>query len=78
MKAKFEIKSFLTANREQVIAMYNKVALDPHFNPNVTLHNFMGHVLNAMIFNKCASEKRASYILPTVLGFVFMDSLIKR
>jgi len=78
MKAKFEIKSFLTANREQVIAKYNKVALDPHFNPNVTLHNFMGHVLNAMIFNKCASEKRALSVFPHVLGSAFMDSLIKR
>ena len=58
MKATFNLKNFLTENRETIIAQYNETAKLQFFN-GITLKDFMIQILNAYERNNVKSEKRA-------------------
>ena len=66
MKAKFDIKTWLTENRERVINEYNRISNDEFFN-GMTLKTYMTEIYNLMVINKVASEKRAESCMITFL-----------
>ena len=69
MKATFEVKAFLSANREMVISEYNKLTENRFFN-GINQVAFMVEVLNLMVINAPKSEKRAASLLPFMVGRV--------
>lgn len=77
MKATFNLKDFLTANKETVLINYEKLKKEQFFN-GISLKDFMILVMNMMANNNPKSDKRAAYLLPTILGtIVFNNSTIK-
>lgn len=73
MKNQFEIKSFLSENRETVISKYNDLTRERFFN-GITLSQFMVQVMNLMVINNPKSEKRASSLLLSFVGQVIVDN----
>jgi hypothetical protein len=69
---KFELNTFLSDNREQVIAMYNELTNEQFFT-GVSLKGFMMDVQRRMKFQNPKSEKRAASLLPGVLGRAYCD-----
>lgn len=69
MKATFELKTWLSENRETVISVYNETAKNEFFT-GISLKDFMVRVYTMMANNNPKSEKRAASLLPTILGNV--------
>jgi hypothetical protein len=69
----FEIKTWLSENREVVIEEYNKLAAERFFN-GISLKDFMVEVLNAMIRNNVKDEKKAKRILPILMGNIYVNN----
>lgn len=67
----FEIKTWLSENREVVIEKYNKLATEKFFN-GISLKDFMLQVLSGM--KEIKSEKRAAKMLPFVIGDVYFNN----
>lgn len=63
----FELKTWMSANRELVIAKFNLLQNEKHYT-GATLKMFMMDIFNAMIRNNPKSEKRAKDLLPFVMG----------
>ena len=59
MKSKFELKSWMTENREVVIADYNKMTVHQFFS-GISLKEFMLKVYELMEMNNVKSKKRAA------------------
>ena len=72
MKAKFEITKWLSENRESIIAKYEELK-NENFFQGQPLKDFMVAILNAMIMNNVKSEKRASSMLPFLMGNVYFE-----
>lgn len=70
MKA-FEVKTWLSENREVVIAKYNELSLEKFFN-GISLKDFMCEVLKRM--ESCKSEKRAVKMFPFVIGEIYFNN----
>ena len=66
----FEIKNWLSENREVVISKYNDLS-NAKFFSGITLKNFMIEILNAMIRNNVKSEKRALELLPLLMQTIY-------
>ena len=73
MATKFEIREFLTANREEVIAKYNKLTQERFFN-GISLRDFMLKVLHIMTINRFRSEKSARNGMNSLLDRVYYDN----
>jgi DNA-directed RNA polymerase subunit E'/Rpb7 len=73
MKAKFELKSWLTENREVVIANYNKITAHQFFS-GISLKDFMLKVYQLMEINNVKSEKRAASMLWSLTDRVVADN----
>ena len=73
MKTQFEIKAWLSENREVVISKYNDLTNEKFYN-GISLNNFMVEVLNAMVRNNVKSEKRASSMLPFLMGDIYFNN----
>jgi hypothetical protein len=73
MKPKFELKSWMTENREAVIADYNKMATHQFFS-GISLKDFMLKIYQLMENNNVKSEKRATSMLPTLTDNVVMSN----
>jgi hypothetical protein len=73
MAAKFEIREFLTANRDEVIAKYNKLTEERFFN-GISLRDFMLQVLHIMTINGFKSEKAARNGMSSLLSRVYCDN----
>ena len=74
---KFELKTWLSENREQVINSFESLTKERFYN-GMTQRNFMITVMNRMAQNNPKSAKRASSLLPTILGeIVFNNSKIE-
>jgi hypothetical protein len=65
----FELKNWMTENRELVINVYNETSKNEFF-IGISLKDFMLKVYNMMNINNPKSEKRAASLLPTILGYV--------
>lgn len=73
MKKGFELKEWMSDNREQVIEQFEKLSKEKFYN-GVTIKQFMIEVLKGMERNNPKSEKRASFFLPMVMGNVHMNN----
>lgn len=65
----FELKNWMSENRETVINVYNETAKNEFFT-GIYLKDFMVKVYEMMVINNPKSEKRAASLLPTILGNV--------
>ncbi len=72
MKAQFEVKSWLSENREVIIAKYESLKNETFFQGQ-TLSQFMMAILNAMLMNNIRSEKRAASMLPLLMGNIYFE-----
>ena len=72
MTTKFELRNWLSENREIVIAEYNSLTNDKFFN-GISLKDFMVSVMKAMSMNNPKSEKRAASLLPNVMSRISAD-----
>lgn len=73
MKSNFDIKNFLTANREMVIAKYNDAQSNEFFN-GMSLRDFMVKVMNSVSANRPASEKTAARFLEMAVSFAVSEA----
>lgn len=72
MKNQFDLKSFLTANRETVLAKYEMLKSETFFN-GTDLRTFGMMVVDMMIRNNIKSEKTAKANFAFFLSQVYMD-----
>jgi hypothetical protein len=73
MKATFEITKWLSENRETIISNYNNLTKEQFFN-GISLKDFMLQVMQAMQMNNVKSEKRASSMLPFLMGNIYFNN----
>ena len=73
MKAKFELKTWLSENREVVIEKYNKLTGEEFFN-GISLRDFMIQVMKLMTINNPKSEKRAASLLHYIIGDAYVNN----
>ena len=73
MKTTFDLKTWMTENREVVIEKYNKLINEPYFN-GITLKDFMIQIYNLMQVNNPKSDKRCNSLLPFVMGQVYFNN----
>ena len=71
---KFEITSFLTANREIIIAKHEALKLNANYS-GISLKNFMLDIMSAMVRNNVKSEKTATSKLPYLMGDIFCENV---
>jgi hypothetical protein len=70
---KFEIRTWMSENRELVIASYEALTNEKFFN-GVSLKVYMTEVLNAMVMNRIGSAKTASAKLPFLMGNIYVNN----
>lgn len=73
MKATFELKTWLSENRETIISKYNALTNEEFFN-GISLKDFMVQVMNAMQMNNVKSANRAASMLPFLMGNVYFNN----
>ena len=73
MATKFQLKNFLSENREEVIGKFNELKEEQHYN-GVSLKQFMLEVFNQMNQNNPRSDKKAASLLPFVMGDVYYNN----
>ena len=73
MKATFELRTWLSENRETIISEYEQLSNEEFFN-GMSLQNFMIAVLNTMAINNPKSEKRSASLLPHVMGNIYFNN----
>lgn len=73
MKTQFELKTWLSENRETVIGKYEKLTKEKFFN-GITLKDFMLQAMSVLVRNNVKSEKTASKILLIALGEIYMNN----
>lgn len=73
MKTTFELTTWLSENREQVISKYNNLTTEEFFN-GITLKNFMIQVMKSMQMQNIKSEKRAASMLPFLMSNVSFNN----
>lgn len=73
MKTQFDIKKWLGEKRETIIAKYNDLTKEQHFN-GITLREFMVDILEGMERNNVKSDNRAAMLLPHVMGSIYFNN----
>ena len=73
MTTKFELRTWLSENRELVIISYNELAQEKFFN-SITLKDYMVKVMQVMQINNPRSAKRAADLLPNVMGRIYFNN----
>jgi len=69
MASKFQLKDYLAANREVVIAKFQDLQKEKFYN-GISLKNFMIEVFQQMANNNPKSDKKATSLLPFVVSAV--------
>ena len=69
----FELKNWMSENRETVISKYNKLTNEANYN-GIALRGFMIQVMAIMQMNNIKSEKKAFSMLPIALGEVYNNN----
>lgn len=69
----FELKNWMSENREVVIENYNKLTTEQFFN-GISLKDFMVQVLRSMEMQNIKSAKRAASMLPFLMGNVYFNN----
>lgn len=70
---KFELKSWLSENREIVISKHNALTTEKHYS-GISLKDFMVEVVKMMEINNVKSEKRAASKLPFLMGNIYFEN----
>lgn len=70
---KFELKTWLSNNRETVITKYEELTKEKYFS-GITLKSFMVQIMNAMLRNNVRSEKRANSMLSFLMGEIYFNN----
>jgi len=70
MKAKFELRTWLTENRETIVNNYTKLTKEKFFS-GISLKDFMIATMNALTMNNVKSEKTATSKLPFLMANVY-------
>jgi len=70
MKAKFELRTWLTENRETIVNNYTKLTAETYFS-GISLKDFMIATMNALTMNNVKSEKTATSKLPFLMANVY-------
>jgi len=73
MKAQFELKTWLSENRELVIEKYNALTKEQFYN-GITLKDFMLQVMHLMNMNRIKSANAAAKNLPFLMGNVYFKN----
>lgn len=73
MKATFELKTWLSENRETVISKYNALTNEQFFN-GISLKDFMVQVIRSMEMQNIKSANRAGSMLPFLMGNVYFNN----
>ena len=73
MKAKFELKTWMTENRGIVLAKFESLQNEKFYN-GISLKNFMTEVFYAMVRNNVKSEKIATSKLPFLMSTIYVDN----
>lgn len=73
MKATFELRTWLSENRETVISKFNALTEERFYN-GIDMKSFMIEVLKGMEMNNPKSEKRAASLLPFIMGNIYMNN----
>lgn len=71
--SKFNLKTFLGENRDQVISQFENLKTEKFYN-GVSLKQFMVEVFQQMDRNNPKSEKKALSLLPFVMGDVYFNN----
>ena len=74
MKTQFELKSFLTENRETVIEMHSRLTEERFFS-GISLKDFMTKVYGLMLLNEIVTEKRANAHFVSLAQSVYNDNV---
>lgn len=69
----FDLRNYMTENRDQVINKFNELKEEQFYN-GITLKEFMNCIYNAMIKNNPKSNKKADSLLPFVVGDVYFNN----
>jgi len=73
--AKFELKTWMTENREIIISNYSELTKERFFN-GISLKEFMTTTFTSMVNNNIKSAKRAAKMLPFLMGNVYFNNSI--
>jgi hypothetical protein len=73
MKATFEITSWLSENRNTIIAKHEELKAEKFYN-GISLKDFMVQILNAMTRNNVKSAKRAESMLSFLMGDIYFNN----
>jgi hypothetical protein len=73
MKAKFELKNFMTENREVVISKFEALQNEQFYN-GISLKSFMIEIFNSMVRNNVKSEKTATSKLSFLMGQIYVEN----
>ena len=68
----FDLKSWMSENREVVISKYENLKNEKFYN-GVPLKTFMTEILNLMTIQNIKSEARAAKMLPILMGNVYFN-----
>ena len=69
----FELKNWMSENRETVISKYNKLTNEANYN-GISLRDFMVQVMSIMQINNVKSEKRAASMLQIAMSEVYNNN----
>jgi len=73
MKAKFELKNWMTENREVVISKFEALQNEQFYN-GISLKSFMVEIFNSMVRNNVKSEKTATSKLSFLMGQIYVEN----
>ena len=73
MKTTFELRTWLTENRETIISKFNSLTTEQFYN-GITLKEFMVEIMSAMSRNNVKSANRAASLLPTLMGQIYFEN----
>ena len=73
MKAKFELRTWLSSKRDYVIAEHTRLTQHPLYS-GITLKEFMLEHLGDLEYNNVKSESRAEKMMPMFVGKIFLDN----
>lgn len=73
MKTQFELKNWMTENRETVISKYEELTKEEFFN-GISMRDFMVKVMNTMVMNNVRSAKRAANMLPSIMENIYYSN----
>lgn len=73
-QAQFDLKNYLSKNRDFVIEKYSELEKEPFFS-GISLRDFMLRIMNRMSENNISTEKRANLMFNRLVYDVYNDNV---